>query len=550
MILSPEATIRRHAGSGAWTRETLDVMFRRALARTPGAVAFRDAGEAATPGVGGAALTFAEAERRIEALAAFFGGIGLKPDMVIGVHLPPSADAAVVVMAALRAGLILCPLPLHLGRAEMMDAIAAANIRAIVTASTVEGETTGELVRDVAAEAFAIRFVFALGQEVPDGLIDLAEVFGDPDQFGPAPAVARRGEAADHVALLALARSEDCRPVATPLSHNHIVAAAAAHRLDGRIEPGERLLSTMHPAGLAGLAGGLATALLDGAPLAFHHPTTLAGLAAAVEEAGASRVLMPAAVAAEADRLLPPDIRLSLVSSGLDPRGAPDVSPGRPAVDLLTMGGRCLLPTGARVHGVASLVPAGGGRAETPGAPAPFETALKMRLRPGERRPVSGTGELTLSGPLVPDAPWPEPMSGGVAAGLAFGADGALKPGILAQPTADGRELRLRGPIGEVMVVAGQPVSMDRLDGILSRHPALADAAVFPVDAEMAGTRVGVAVVARPGESIDADGLAAFLEESGGGRLDRPALVRPVREIPRTPDGAVMRQALFLSAVA
>ena len=58
MILSTEETLRRLAADGAWSRVTLDQVFRQGLARDPDRVVFADAGEAAVPGLA-RSLTFA-----------------------------------------------------------------------------------------------------------------------------------------------------------------------------------------------------------------------------------------------------------------------------------------------------------------------------------------------------------------------------------------------------------------------------------------------------------------------------------------------------------
>ena len=111
MILTPEDRIRAYVDDGVWSRVTLDHLFRKGLAATPDEVVFRDIGGPPVPGLG-SARTFAEVHRRVEALAAFFAGVGLKPDTVVGIHLPACVDATLILLAALRAGLIVCPLPL------------------------------------------------------------------------------------------------------------------------------------------------------------------------------------------------------------------------------------------------------------------------------------------------------------------------------------------------------------------------------------------------------------------------------------------------------
>jgi acyl-CoA synthetase (AMP-forming)/AMP-acid ligase II len=550
VILSSEGIIRRHVEAGAWPRVTLDRLFRRGVERDPDGIVFRNAGDPVVPGLDHA-VSFTDAERRIDALASFFAGVGLKPDTVIGIHLPSSVEAATIVLAALRAGLIVCPLPLHLNRSEMAAVVAAAGIRAIATASEIEGEATGEQVRDVAADAFAIRFVFAVGTGVPDGLVDLDVVLADLGQFAPPPPVVRRGDPADHVAALSLMRDADDRLIVVPHSHNHLVAAALGHALESSMTPGEILLSTMHPAAPAGLAAGLATALVNGGTVAFHHPTRISRLTAAALTSGAARVVIPSAIGAEAAASLPSDIGLSLVDPGLSSGGPPALSAGRAVTDLYTLGGLCLLPVARAAENAAAMLPLGSVRIPRTNATAAvlYETRIKARSGGPDRRTPTGAGELLVAGALVPDAPWPEPSSGQAAMPLPLTADGFVRSGIAAQPEADGARVRLDGPIADLIVVAGHTVSPARLEALLRSHPKIADAAVFPVDAPTVGARIGIAVVPITGVTISPRDLSAFLAARGGS-LDEPGIVAVVPEVPRNADGAVLRDALFLSAVA
>lgn len=549
MILSPEDRTRAYVEAGIWNRVTVDQVFRKGLLFGGDRVAFRDVGATAVPETG-AALTFSEAERRIEGLAAFFAGIGMKPDMVLGMHLPASTDAALVLLGALRAGLIVCPLPLHLSRGEMEAAIHAASIKAIVTASSVEEQATGEMVRDVAGETFAIRFVFAVGAGLPDGLIDLAEVLADIDSLGAAPDISRRGAPADHVALLALARSHQDKLVVVPYSHNHLVALSLGHLIEAGIEAGATLLSTMHPASLAGVGAGMLTALLAGGAVAFHHPTSAAGLGAALAEAAPDRVVLPAAYGPAAAALSRGGCGLSLVTSGLDKPPAA-TGHGR-TVDLVTLAGHCLVPVPRDAEGRSRGLPADPIRlpAASADGPALFEARIKARIRAGERKPSGEFGELLLSGGMIPDSPWPEPASGGSGAALAFTSTGQMRPPFHGRRNLADERIVLAGPTFDAIVSCGRTFAAERLDTLFKRHPAVQDAAVFAVDSDGVGQRFGLAIVAKPGERPLLPDVLSWLDGEASGSLDRPTRIMLVPEIPRGADGAVLRHALLLAAAA
>ncbi len=541
MILTSEQRAEACVASGAWSQVTLDELMRRAAAATPATTAFEDVGVGAVPGLS-AHYSFADSVRRIDGLAAFFATVGLRPDMVLGIHLPPCADAAIIIFAALKAGLVVAPLPVYWTKSEIEAAIEAASIKAMVTASEIEDEPSGELVRDVAADTFAIRFVFAVGDGQPDGLIDLTEVLADVDALGPPPEVARRGVAADHVALLSMARTPDDELLIVPYSHNQLTAIAAGHLLEAGIAAPETVLSTMHPASLASLAGAIATALMAGGHVAFHHGTSLAGLAGAVESAGANRVVLPEAIVGPLAAALDRPVAFSAVGAGLGLMPAPAAR----TVDLVTLGGLCLIPRARDAGGAMVALPLGEARmGGYDDAPALFEARIRPKAGAKSRK---AEGELLLGGAAIPDAPWPEPQSGRRGALLGVTSDGFLRTG-LAVEEHDGR-LVITGTLGETIGVAGITVSPRRLDALFRRYEGVEDAAVFPIDAGPVGHRIGLAVVPKPGERPQLAELLAWLDGEAAGKLDRPVALLSVPEIPRNADGSVRREALFLAAVA
>lgn len=543
MILSSEARIAAAVESGAWGRSTVDDLFRRAAAADAERTAFSDKGSPNVPGLG-ARYTYGEADRRIEGLAAFLSSVGLKPDMVIGIHLPPCADAAIVILAALRAGLVVCPLPLHWTSREMETAIAVAGIKAIVTASEVEGDATGERVRDVAAAVFAIRFVFAVGVGVPDGLMDLAEVLSIADQIGPAPTVNRRGAAADHVAMVGFCRNGTGQLAAAPFSHSQLVAMAMAHVREAGLAEGATVLSTLHPAGLGGLAAGLLSALALQGTAAFHYTLGARSIAAAAE---AGQIVLPAALGPILSPHLPADVGFTLVEVGIESGRAAMIPGGRTVVDLTTFGGLTLLPR-RRDGGERGPLPFGQLRLSGP-ADAPVLAELKIKGR-GTRDRRASEGELLISGPLVPDTPWPEPISGNAGGVIAFTSDGALRTGLSARPATNGTSVEVFGAVTDSILVAGEIHPVADLDAAVRAHPDVADAAVYPLKDDLLGSRLGVAVVGQPGKRLTLEALHAWLEEAGLSPVVMPTTLLSVPEIPRAADGTVVRKALFMAAVA
>jgi len=146
--------------------------------------------------------------------------------------------------------------------------------------------------------------------------------------------------------------------------------------------------------------------------------------------------------------------------------------------------------------------------------------------------PAGADGEVAVRGPSVVDQ-----YLGNPAATAASFRDGWFRTGDVGKLSPDGY-LTLVGRVKELINRAGEKISPYEVEDVLLAHPAVADAAAYPVPDEKYGEVVGVVVVLRgeaaPGDLIAycADRLAAF---------KRPARVTILPEIPKGPTGKVQR---------
>jgi oxalate---CoA ligase len=149
--------------------------------------------------------------------------------------------------------------------------------------------------------------------------------------------------------------------------------------------------------------------------------------------------------------------------------------------------------------------------------------------------PAGEDGEVAVRGPSVVDQYLDNP-----AATAASFRDGWFRTGDVGKLSADGY-LTLVGRVKELINRAGEKISPYEVEEALLSHPAVAEAAVYPMPDEKYGEQVG-AVVVLQGEATPkeltahcADRLAAF---------KRPALVTILPEIPKGPTGKVQRRNL------
>jgi acyl-CoA synthetase (AMP-forming)/AMP-acid ligase II len=149
--------------------------------------------------------------------------------------------------------------------------------------------------------------------------------------------------------------------------------------------------------------------------------------------------------------------------------------------------------------------------------------------------PAGEEGEVSVRGPSIVDQYLDNP-----AATAGSFRDGWFRTGDVGKLSADGY-LTLVGRLKELINRAGEKISPYEVEDVLLAHPAVAEAAAYPVPDEKYGEQVGVVVVlsgeATPGELAAhcADRLAAF---------KRPARVTILPEIPKGPTGKIQRRNL------
>lgn len=271
---------------------TLDDLFRRTVARQPGAVALIDPPN--KPRITGDApreLTFAEADRAVSAIAAQFAQSGLPPGSIVAVQMPNTVEFVVTVLAAIRAGLVVALLPQLWRQSDLTDALNRTGARAIVGVGRIEIVDHAELALNAAAEAFSIRNVFGFGRDLPEGMAPLAiETEAAAETLPPAALDARRP------ALVTFDVTQDGLRV-VPRSHVHLISGGLAIVLESALPPNARMLSAMAPTSFGGFTASITTWLLNGGTLALHHPADLQVLERQLGESGCDALVAPAPLA-------------------------------------------------------------------------------------------------------------------------------------------------------------------------------------------------------------------------------------------------------------
>jgi acyl-CoA synthetase (AMP-forming)/AMP-acid ligase II len=163
----------------------------------------------------------------------------------------------------------------------------------------------------------------------------------------------------------------------------------------------------------------------------------------------------------------------------------------------------------------------------------------RIEIVDGEGRalPRGAVGEVRVAGDSV--------MRGYADAGDPPGlglTDGWLATGDAGYFDADGY-LYLVGRFKEMINRGGEKVLPREIDDAIAAHPAVVDAAAFGVPHPTLGESVALAVVPRPGATIDRAGITAYLSRRLA-HFKVPRAIHIVGSIPRSASGKVQRHRL------
>jgi acyl-CoA synthetase (AMP-forming)/AMP-acid ligase II len=149
-----------------------------------------------------------------------------------------------------------------------------------------------------------------------------------------------------------------------------------------------------------------------------------------------------------------------------------------------------------------------------------------------------GVGELWVRGPVVAAGYWHRPA----ATAETFRADGWLRTGDVGRVDADGH-VQVLDRLKDMIIRGGENIYSLEVEGVLARHPAVADVAVVGVPDEVMGERVRAVAVLRPGQALSLDALRDW---AGTQLADYklPVELVSVDELPRNANGKVLKGRL------
>jgi len=497
-------------------RATLDDLFRRAVARRPGAMALIDSPNCRRiTDLPARALTYAQADRVISAIAGRLHRIGLRSDAIIGLQLANSVECVLTFLAVLRAGMIAMPLPLLWRRADITNALSCAGASAYIVNGRVGGHDQFDDALQAAAETFHIRFVCGFGDEVPDGVIGLSDLFTaqTPDPIPPPEERPYPPGPAAHLALITWDVGPD-GPIPVARSHAELATGGLAVLLESRLKQDATILTTLTMSSFAGLAAGLLPWLLVGGTLALHHPFDPPTFADQQGAMAPDAVVLPGpmvAPLAEAGTLAVGSGLSSIIAVWPAPERLSRAPAWREATtDMLDV------QTFGEVGLVAARRGVGGRPGAVPFGPIAAPRGTKGAVLVGEIRATTN-GTVAMRGPMVPRFAFPPGVERTSLPQLKVAAGGFVDTGFVCWSDQNNAPLVVTGPPPGMVSVGGYRFLMRELEDMIAEVDPAATLTALP-DA-MSGHRLA-------GSTSDANGVQQALI----GRGLNPLLVNAFRE--------------------
>lgn len=524
----PDAEIEGYRACGAWSSQTVADALRHTARRAPDAPALVS---------GGRRLTYAQYDDLSERLGAALLQCGLEPRDRIMFQMGNTIDTAVTLLACFKSGLIpVCTLPQH--RELEIGGISR------------QTEARGYIVQPAASRNFdllamarkimrghpSLRHLIAAGEDTGDGVTGLDALIGAMTCEQARDRLAAISIGPDDVMAFQLSGGTTGTPKVIPRMHGEYLAYCQAW-IDlvglGGDDAALWALPLIHN---AAMIYHLVPALMQGRKLVLMERFDVVEFLATIER---ERIAITGSIGPVASMILDyPHVAAHDLSS----------------IKLFTTLDRAdaieahLKVPVANVYGISE----GLLTASAPGDPAAARHGTVGRpVSPFDRfRLLAGDGETDVRDGAVGEFAFkgPSSMRGYYRDDQArFTSDGYFRSGdLMSAHVHDGtRFLRFEGRIKDNIDRGGEKFGPEEVEGVIVRHPAVADARVVAMPHPVYGEAACAFLIAQSGQTLpDVGSLADFMQGQGLARFKIPERIEPIGAFPETRVGKVDRAAL------
>jgi acyl-CoA synthetase (AMP-forming)/AMP-acid ligase II len=476
-------------------------------------------------------LDMASLRERSTRVAAALGARGIGVGDVVAVQLPNWEEAAIAYHAIAMLGAIFVPIVHIYGPRETDWIVRASGARLFISPDRWGNLDFLERAARMPALDEIERVV--VGEEVPIGTTDWRELESpETGSFAPPPIEA------DAPVLVVYTSGTTSDPKGVLHSHQTLMAELRALPWARADEPHRVCLQPWpagHIGGLCALLGPLGT----GRPMVLVDRWDVRRVAVLIEEHGVDCVsAAPIHIAGLLDLVESGTFHCSSLESIMS--GGAGVPPSL-VERAAAAGWQMSRSYGSSEHPTATASPFDApleARAQTDG-PALPNTEIRIAGRGDQDLPTGEAGEVLLCGP--------EQFLGYTDPALnadAFTEEGWFRTGDVGFIDTDGN-LTITDRIKDIIIRGGENLSSLEIEGLLTRHPAIAEAAAVAMPDPRYGERVCAFLVLTTGsEAPDLADLVQHFDALGAARQKTPERIEILEEFPRTPSGKVKKHEL------
>lgn len=553
MILSLAEEIRSYTEKGWWGTETILDLFHRNVAATPQATAVVDPQNRPTFTTGHPLrYTYTELRDAAQRMAAGLRDAGIEKDDIVMVQLPNIVELVVTYLAAAYAGAIVSPVPTQYRTYDLKRVMQLAEPKLFVTTSQLGGFNHVDMVQGLQADFPSLRTIFALGDELPDGVISLTSRLNTAYDGELVPA----DVSANDIFTICWTSGTEADPKGVPRSHNHWIWIAYAS-VDGcEFEPGHHLLNPFPLINMAGIGGMLFPWLISGGKLVLHQPFDLQLFLGQIVVEKINYTVAPPALLNML--LMRPEILAKVDFSSIKNigSGSAPLSPWMvtkwqeeyhiPVINIFGSNEGASFTSGMQEFPDPAMRAQYFPRFGVPGFDWPSRVANQMSTRLVE--PIGGvitepgiTGEMTIKGPGIFPGYYKRPDL----TKKAFDRDGYFYTGDLFEIGGAGNNgYRFVGRLKDIINRGGVKISAEEIEGLIMGHPKVAEVAVVGYSDDLLGEKACAIVAPKAGETITLEEITAHLLQKDVAVYKLPERLLLVSTLPRNPVGKVLKRDL------
>ena len=550
-------TIARYRRSGQWGEHTFFGLFAANAAAAPDAIALVDPTNRAAFAPGkNERLSYREALRRVDALAALLSKSGLRAGDVILVQMPNIHELILLYLAAARTGIIVSPVPVQYRHHELAYIVSTLAPQAFCSVTRL-GEI--DLLDSFRSGTDFRGTMLGIGDNLAADVVDLRSAWNDTVD-ADAGELAAAASDPNAVFTICWTSGTEGRPKAVPRTHNNWLASAEWTLRSMQGQRGDAFLAMFPFVNAAAFGGLMAPWLKVAGTLVLHHPFDVEVL---LNQLAAERItytlmapaLLASMLAREEERS--GSLQLSALKAIGTGSAPPDPSliarfEARFSIPVINVFGS---NEGAQLCSDAAAVPDPRVRARLfprdgdDGWSADKRTANGGVFRivdpeTGARITEPGrTGEMRIAGP----ATFPGYFERGAFDRRNFDDDGFFRTGDLFELVGDDAgcgHMRFVGRSKEIIVRGGMKIAPGEVDAVINAHPGIFEAAVAPYADPRLGERVCAFVVSRQGSKISLAELCDFCAAAGLAKFKWPERIVFIARLPRNATAKIMRRKL------